>query len=276
MPTTTSAKRTAQRAGREAARSDTVRRLARLGLAGRGLLYATVALLAVGVARGSRTEADRQGALRAIGSHLIGRVALAAVAAGFAGYALWRLVEATVRLGDKKTGGRLASAAKGLLYAGFAVTTASYVVTHHSQNATTKQRDWTARVLGWPAGRFLVAAAGVALLVAGGVNVWRALSGKYRKHLKEEELSENAGRWVGVVAVFGLLARGVAFGLVGVFLVEAAWTYDADKSQGLDGALRRLAHAPYGRPLLLLVAAGLAAFGAWSFVEARYRRVLGS
>jgi Domain of Unknown Function (DUF1206) len=276
VPAATTAKRTARRAGDHAARSDTVRGLARLGLAGRGLLYVTVALLAAGVARGSRREADRQGALRAIGSHPVGRVALAAVALGFAGYAVWRLVEATARPGDKGAGGRVAAAAKGLLYAGFAVTTASYALTRHSRNATAQQRDWTARVLGWPAGRLLVAAAGLALLVAAGVNVWRAVGGKYRKHLKDEELSENAGRWVAVVAVFGLVARGIAFGLVGVFLVDAAWTYDPDKSQGLDGALRRVAQVPYGRPLLLLVAAGLAAFGAWSFVEARYRRVLGS
>jgi hypothetical protein len=270
------AKRAARRAGQEAAHSDSVRRLARLGLAGRGLLYFTVALLAVGVARGSHREADRQGALRAIGSNPVGRVALAVVALGFAGYAVWRFVEATVRPGDKGAAGRVAAVAKGLLYAGFAVTTAAYVLTRHAHDARTQQRDWTSRVLGWPAGRFLVAAAGAALLVAAAVNVWRALSGKFRKHLKEEELSENAGRWVAVVAVFGLVARGIVFGLVGVFLVDAAWTYDPNKSEGLDGALRRLARVPYGRPLLLLVAAGLAAFGAWSFVEARYRRVLGS
>lgn len=276
MTTTATAARTARKAGRRAARSDSVRRLARLGLAGRGLLYVTVALLAVGVARGSHAEADRQGALRTIGTHLIGRIALAAVAAGFAGYAVWRLIEATVRPGDKGPGGRVASAAKGLLYAGFAVTTASYVVTRHSGDARDKQRDLTARVLGWPAGRFIVVAAGAALLVAGGVNVWRAVSRRYRKHLKEHELGDNAGRWVDGVAIVGLLARGVAFGLVGAFLVEAAVTYDPEKSQGLDGALRRLAGAPYGRPALLLVAVGLATFGVWSFVEARYRRVLGS
>jgi hypothetical protein len=276
VTTATTVRRGARTAGRKAARSDTVRRLARLGLAGRGLLYGTVAVLAVNVARGSHSEADRQGALRTIGSHPVGRLALLAVAAGFGGYALWRLVEATVRPGDKGAGGRVAAAAKGLLYTGFCVTTLSYVVTHHSDSANERQRDWTARVLGWPAGRWLVAAAGLAVISGGLYNAWRALSGKYRKHLKEEELADGAGPWVAAVAVAGLLARGVAFSLVGFFLVESAVTYDPSKSQGLDGALRRLAGAPYGRPLLVVVAAGLAAFGVWSFVEARYRRVLGS
>lgn len=274
--TVADARRAARDAGRRAARSDSVQRLARLGLAGRGLLYLTVAFLAVGVARGSHAEADRQGALRAIGTHVVGRVALAVVAFGFAGYAVWRLAEATVRPGDKGVGGRVASGAKALLYAGFAVTTGSYVVTRHSADARARQRDLTARVLGWPAGRFLVVAAGLALLAAAGYNVWRALSRRYRKHLKEHELAPDARPWVDGVAIVGLLARGVAFGLVAAFLVESAVTYDPAKSEGLDGALRRLAGAPYGRPSLLLVAAGLAAFGVWSFVEARYRRVLDS
>lgn len=275
MTTATTVRRTARTAGRKAARSDSVRRLARLGLAGRGLLYGTVAVLAVNVARGSHREADRQGALRAIGANPIGRLALVAVAFGFGGYALWRLIEATVRPGDKKLGGRVAAAAKGLLYAAFFATTLSYAVTRHGHSANDQQRDWTGRVLGWPAGRWLVAAVGLAVVAGGLYNVWRAVSGKYRKHLKENELGDMAP-WAAVIAVAGLLARGVAFSLVGFFLVQAAVTYDPDKSQGLDGALRKLAGAPYGRPLLVVVAVGLAAFGVWSLVEARYRRVLGS
>jgi len=41
-----------------------------------------------------------------------------------------------------------------------------------------------------------------------------------------------------------------------------------------DGALKVLSQQPYGKWLLGIVAAGLIAFGLYSFVEARYRRVL--
>lgn len=267
---------TARRTAGKAADSDGVRRFARLGLAGRGLMYGVVAVLAAKVAFGSRAEADRQGALRTIGGNGLGRLALLAVAAGFAGYALWRLAEATVRPGDRGLPGRLASGAKGLLYVGFCVTTASFVVTGRSESSNEKGQDLTARILGWPAGRWLVAAAGAALLAAGLTNAYRAVSGRFRKHLKEHELPGNTAPWVCTVAVVGLLARAVAFSLVGAFVVEAALRYDPEKAQGLDGALRRLAEAPYGRPALLVIAAGLAAFGAWCLVEARYRDVLGS
>lgn len=267
---------TARRTANSAARSDTVQRLARLGLVARGVVYVVVAILAANIARGGQSEADREGALRAIGANGAGRLALVVVAAGFAGYAVWRFLEATVRPGDKGVGGRLAAAAKGLLYVTFVVTTAEYIVTNHADSANRKHQDLAARVLQWPLGRWLVAAFGVGLLAAGCYNVYRALSGRFRKHLKEHELSHNAGAWVSGLAVFGLLARGMAFALVGSFVVGAAVTYDASKAQGLDASLRRLAQASFGGPALLLVATGLAAFGVWCFVEARYRRVLGS
>jgi hypothetical protein len=271
-----SAKRGAKRGANKAASSDSVQRLARLGLAGRGLLYVVVAILAANIARGSRAAADRQGALRVIGSHGLGRLALAVVAFGFAGYALWRGLEATVRPGDKGVPGRVAAGAKAALYAAFAITTMEYVLTKHSENANRKHMGIAGRVLGWPLGRWIVAAFGVAVLVAGAWNIWRAVSGKFRKHLKEHELADEARPWVFGVAAFGLVARGVAFALVGFFVVQAATGYDPEKAQGLDASLRKLAQAPYGRPLLLVVAAGLTAFGLWSFVEARYRKVLSS
>jgi hypothetical protein len=43
--------------------------------------------------------------------------------------------------------------------------------------------------------------------------------------------------------------------------VKAAADYDPKKVHGLDGALRKLANAPYGTALLGIVAAGLFAFG---------------
>ena len=45
------------------------------------------------------------------------------------------------------------------------------------------------------------------------------------------------------------------------------------KSNGLDGALRKLANAPYGTVLLSIVAAGLFAYGVFCLIQARYREV---
>jgi len=55
--------------------------------------------------------------------------------------------------------------------------------------------------------------------------------------------------------------------------VRAAWQYDPKEAIGLDGALRKLAHAEYGQVLLGATAGGLMAYGLFCLVQARYREV---
>ena len=86
-------------------------------------------------------------------------------------------------------------------------------------------------------------------------------------------MGETTKRVFTVVGVAGYLARTVAFGLIGIFLIRAAMDYDPQKAVGLDGALARLAHQSYGSLLLGLVAAGLIGFGLYSVADARYRRI---
>ena len=54
---------------------------------------------------------------------------------------------------------------------------------------------------------------------------------------------------------------------------KAAADFDANKAQGLDGALRKLAQETYGRWLLAIVATGLFAYGVFCLIRARYRDV---
>ena len=75
------------------------------------------------------------------------------------------------------------------------------------------------------------------------------------------------------LGVVGGVARGVVVALAGVFLTSAAVQFSPDKAEGIDGTLRTLAHTPLGPWLLVLVAAGLVAFGLFSWTEARWRRV---
>jgi len=71
----------------------------------------------------------------------------------------------------------------------------------------------------------------------------------------------------------GLVARGIVFAVIGVFLIQASRHQDAGEAVGLGGALQKLAAQPDGQVLLAVVAAGLVMYGLFSFVETRYRRL---
>ena len=57
---------------------------------------------------------------------------------------------------------------------------------------------------------------------------------------------------------------------MGALLIWAAVTFDPSKARGLDGALHAILELPFGQILLTIVALGIAAFGAFCFVRARY------
>jgi len=273
-------KERSQGAVERASRSDWLENLARAGLATRGVLYVVVAILAVQVATGHGGErADKQGALQAVLQQPLGRLLLLVLAVGLGGYALWRFVEAIVGPPDeadpsKATLKRVGSAARGLLYTAFFVSAVQLVIWSGIESGSDDaQSDWTARVLDWPGGTWLVVATGLAI-IGGGLYVgWRGLSRKFRKRLKSAEMGTAERRWIVGFGTVGMVARMIVFSMIGVFLIGAALRHDPDQAVGIDGALKRLADRPYGPTLLFVVALGLAAYGVYSFAEARYRRV---
>jgi hypothetical protein len=118
-----------------------------------------------------------------------------------------------------------------------------------------------------------VAAVGLGIFGAGVFNLWRGMTGRFKRRLKLRKMGELEERAFTVIGVVGHLARALVFGLIGVFLVRAAWHYDAKETIGLDGALGKVLRQDYGDTLLGLVAGGLLAYGLYCFVEARYREV---
>lgn len=263
-----------------AASSPWMEGLARAGLVAKGLTYCIVATLALKVAlgRGGDVE-DRPGALQAIAESTFGRISLAALAIGLAGYAIWRFTQAalgrTLETGEREGAlKRIGSAARGVLYAWLAFLCAELVFDADEPSGQGKdEKEITARILDWPAGRWIVAGAGLAVIGAGIWNVYRGLSQKFRDDLKEGQISGGERPWYTAMGVFGHAARGVVFALAGVFIVRAAWEYDPQEAIGLDGALAKLANAEYGPLLLGVVAAGLFSYGLFCLVQARYRRV---
>ena len=168
---------------------------------------------------------------------------------------------------------RIGYAARGVFYGALFVS-ALLIVFGADEGGSKREEDKaTAYVLDLPAGPFLVGAVGLGFVAAGLFNVYRGVTRKFREKLKLRKLSDAEDKAYTVIGVAGFVARGVVFALIGVFLVRAAYQYDPKEAVGIDGALSEIVHTPYGPLLLGLVAAGLFAFGLYSFVEARYREV---
>jgi hypothetical protein len=269
----------AKQQARDAARSPWTQGLARWGLVSKGVLYALVGLIAadVSIGGGERLR-DRGGALSTLADTWLGKLLVGAVAAGLLGYALWRFAEALLgrpleaheKEGWLKRAGYVARGLWYLLLFGIAV---SALAGSDEPRGSPREDRFTARILEWPAGRWLVTAVGLAIVGVGAFNLWRALGARFRKNLKLRKLTQLEDRLFTAAGVVGHLARGVVFGLIGLFLVRAAYHYDPKEAIGLDGALAQVLLQDYGDTLLGFVAAGLLAYGFYCFVEARYREV---
>lgn len=268
--------RAVRRGAREAA--PWVDRLARLGYAAKGIVYVVVGVLAVRTAAGAGGDVEGTGgALGAILAQPFGKVVLAVVALGLVGYVVWRLVQATLDPEGRGTNAegvvkRIGFGLSAVAYAALALQAAK-LLTGNGGGSDSGTSDWTARLLEAPAGRWLVGLAGLGALAFGLYECYRASRKDLARRL---DLSDAPGairrRVVGLGRV-GYAARGVVFLLTGWFLVRAARQFDPSEAQGLAGALEALRRQPAGPWLLGLVALGLAAYGAFQLVQARYRRI---
>lgn len=272
----TSTAQEAKYAARDAAHSEPIGWLGRLGLVAMGVSYGLVAVLAIKLAAGGGGETeDRGGALQTIAQDGFGRVAVFLLAIGFAAYAIWRVAEAVFdRGGEGKRPKALVVRAsflgRALIYTTLCVTAVAVLL---GSSGESKEKQETAQVLDWPAGRWIVAAIGAGFLGAAGWNVFRGVTTRFKEELKTDEMGPREEKVVTAAGVVGVFARGVVFSLIGIFLIKAALEYDPQEAIGLDGALNKVAAQDHGRFLLGVVAAGLLAFGVFCLFQARYRRV---
>jgi hypothetical protein len=86
---------------------------------------------------------------------------------------------------------------------------------------------------------------------------------------RAEAVGEKAGQSKGVelLARAGFAARGVIYGVIGILAVKLA-VGAGGKTENQSGALKTVAHQPFGKVLLILVAVGLAGYALWRMLHA--------
>lgn len=275
--------RQVEQTARAAVRNPWVERLARLGIAARGVVYALVGILAMQTAFGHRgnQRTDTRSALQMVAEQ--SRALLWLLALGLFGYALWRVIQGVMDPENKGShpkglalrAGRVVS---GLIYGSLALAAVKMANGSGSGGGSgaggNNTQEWTAELMTKPFGRWLIALIGVGIMTGGLWQIWQGWHEKFRKHLKLQEMNANEQKLAINTGKLGLIARGIVFLLSGWFVLQAALRFDPGEARGLAGALDALARQPSGPWLLGFVALGLIAFGAYSLLLARYRRLV--
>jgi hypothetical protein len=277
---TAQASSSAQAQTARAKNSKTMQILGRAGMVCYGVIHLLVAYLALRVAFGDKSEqADQKGAIEQVGSSGIGGVLLWVLGIGLIAFGLWQLLLAAkgfqwVTEKGKRTRKKIGAVARGIVGLALGVTSIGYVMGSSSSSGSgnDKQQTMTAKVLALPAGPFLVGA--VALVIIG-VAVGTAVKG-FRKSFEDDldmtDLPRGTQTWVRRLGVFGYVAKGVTFSIIGVLIGFAAINHDPKQAGGLDAALKTLSDQPFGTAALILVAVGLAAYGVYCFAAAKAQK----
>jgi hypothetical protein len=254
---------------------------ARFGYLAKAMVYAIIGLLAMLAATHSGKHiAGSHGAFMVVLAQPLGRMLLGILAAGVGAYALWRLTQAvldTDRRGSHAKGifARVGMFCTALIYAGLAYSALRIFLGLRSMGSDDQQaRSWTALLMAKPFGRWLVAAAGVAVIGLALHELYVVYRGTFARNLQLSKMSPETGRFIVHCAQIGHTARAIVFGIIGGFLIEAAVYADARQAKGLGGALQVLEREPYGDWLLAAVAAGFLAYAAYLLLLMIYRRIV--
>jgi hypothetical protein len=249
--------------------------VARGGLVARAAFYVLLAALAVDVAltRGhSGRQANAHGALSVVAVDVWGLLAILLTAVGFFTLGVARLVGA-LRDDELPFWRRTTTALQGLFYVALTWVPLSFVLGQRRTGSEQSQHAETAQVLSWPAGRVLVMAVGVIVVAVCAWQIRTAWTRDFTDGMGMRKRSRSVRRLITAVGIVGIVARALVFVPVGIFLVVAGAQADPRHADGLDATLAGLARRPWGPAALLVVAAGLVVFAAYSLLEARYRRV---
>ncbi len=237
---------------------------ARAGYAVNGFLHLLIAWLGLQVAFGGNgAKADPSGAMALVAGTSVGFVLLVTIAVAFALLAVWQVGEC-VR--GPKMGDRIKAGAKAVVYLALGWSAVSLRM-GTAKSGQAQANDATATLMGMPFGPILVVLGGIAVVGVGAFHIYKGWTERFRR-----DLVSTPSRPILLAGKVGYIAKGIALIAVGVGFVTAGLTDLPSQSRGLDGALHDMVSLPWGQVVLILIAAGFAAYGIYSFSRAKRAR----
>jgi hypothetical protein len=250
--------------------------LARAGYGARGMVYMLLGGLALASATiGAESAEGSSDALSRILALPFGRFLIGGVAIGLLGFILWRLAQGFLdadNVGSDMKGvvGRSASLVSAGTNTFLMLAAASIALAGIGQDGGEGESQASGWLLQQPFGPYFLGAVAIGVVGAGLVQIWRSISGDYRKHLDLPKAHEPL---LNAICQFGIAARGALIAVVGGFVFYAALTVEPEEAGGITDALNFLLELPYGSWFYGLAALGLVAYGGYSIIQGLFRRM---
>ena len=267
-----------RRVAREAEQNAPLRALARGGYAANGVVHILIGVIAVVVAAGGDGATDQSGALMTIAAVPLGFVALWAIAILLCALGVWQVLEGILaptptddRPGVARMWGqRIGAWGQAAIFIGLGVIAGSVAL--GAQIDTERAVEYASRgLLSIPGGPIVLTLIGLGIGIAGVVFIVMGLRRSFRNRIEIPD--HGFGKNLAALGLVGFVAKGIALAIVGVLLVAASLSGDADTAGGLDGALRALLSLDLGPWLVAVVGAGFIAYGVFCLFRARFARL---
>jgi hypothetical protein len=258
---------------------DAIEFLARAGFVAKGVLYGIVGLLAAGAAVGMGGRiTGSEGALLTMMRQPFGRTLLLVSAIGLFGYAVWRVLQGvldTDRRGNepKDLAVRGSFVARGVLHA--LIGWQALQLYRGLGQRGRDEKEYATEVAALPLGDWLIVLAGLGLFAFAGYQLYRGIKPKLGTHFNAAQAERELGGWAIVASRVGLAARGVVFAVVAWYMVQAGLASNPRGVADTTEAMRAFSTPPepFGTILLAFTGVGLAAYGFYQILQARYRDI---
>ncbi|WP_145174517.1 DUF1206 domain-containing protein [Rubripirellula lacrimiformis] len=248
--------------------------LGRAGHIAKGIVYGIIGALAfmLAIGAGGEVSGSRE-AVRQIGEQPFGRVMLGMVAIGLLGYTTWRWVQAgkdTEGVGTDAKGitKRLGYMISGIAYLSLGVFAGSLALgfSGGSNGGSSSILDST-----W--GRVGLGMAGAVTIGVAIYFIYKAYQAKFMEQYDFGRMSESARQFALYAGRAGLSTRGVAFAIIGGFILRSAIRGTANgEVAGMSDALAAIAAQPFGKVLIGIAGFGLVCYAVHMLLLGWYRR----
>lgn len=248
-----------------------------IGYVAKGTIYLFIGILAVQAAiYPNRQASGTYLTLDFLTHQPLGKLLVSLLAIALMGYVLRRLLQTllipkNVNLWSLKSIlRRLGYIMSGLSYTGVAYSALNIVFQLGEYDDTIE--DLIDQLFDRALGEWLIFLGGIAVTAIGLGYFYGAYTGSYISDFQSHNLHYRLEKWATRIGQIGIAARGTAFVLIGIFLIEAAIAGNSELAGGLQNALRILASKPLGWLWLNLIGFGFIGYGLYMYFAAIYRR----